>query len=107
VSTNGDALGLLEVVGFTAAIGAADAMSKAAQITVRPLQRIGDGLVTLVAEGDIASVREAVEAGAERAEQIGRVVARDVIGRPAPDLATTFRFDRAVLQEEGAIEGPS
>jgi ethanolamine utilization protein EutM len=85
-------MGLLEVHGLTAAIGAADAMSKAAPIRVRPLQRIGDGLVTLVAEGDIASVQEAIEAGAERASHIGRVVARHVIGRPSPDLARIFGF---------------
>ncbi len=48
--------------------------------------------MTLVAQGDIASVREAVEAGAERAAQIGRVVARHVIGRPSPELALIFGF---------------
>jgi len=85
-------MGLLEVHGLTTAIGAADAMRKAAPIHVRPLQRIGDGLVTLVAEGDIASVQEAVEVGAEQAARIGRVVARHVIGRPSPDLARIFGF---------------
>jgi microcompartment protein CcmL/EutN len=86
------AMGLLEVHGLTAAIGAADAMAKAAPIRVMPIQRIGDGLVTLIAEGDIASVQEAVEAGAARAATIGRVVARHVIGRPSIDLARVFGF---------------
>jgi microcompartment protein CcmL/EutN len=85
-------MGLLEVHGLTAAIGAVDAMAKAAPIRVGPIQRIGGGLVTLVAEGDIASVQEAVEAGALRAATIGRVVARHVIGRPSPDIARIFGF---------------
>ena len=87
-------MGFLEVHGLTAAIGAIDAMAKAAPIRVAPLQRIGDGLVTLVAEGDIASVREAVDAGAERASVIGRVISRHIIGRPSPELALIFGFAR-------------
>ena len=85
-------MGLLEVHGLAAAIGAIDAMAKAATIRVVAPQRIGDGLVTLVARGDIASVREAVDAGAEQATRIGRVVARHVIGRPSPELALIFGF---------------
>ena len=92
MSLGSDAMGLLEVHGLAAAVGAVDAMAKAAPIRVVVPQRIGDGLVTLVAQGDIASVREAVEAGAERAAQIGRVVARHVIGRPSPELAVIFGF---------------
>lgn len=85
-------MGLLEVHGLATAIGAVDAMRKAAPVDVHPLQRIGDGLVTLVAIGDIAAVREAVQVGADRASGIGRVVATHVIGRPSPDLDHVFQL---------------
>ncbi len=85
-----DALGLLEVRGFTAAIAAADAMSKAAQVRIGTTARIGDGLVTIVTNGQIAAVQEAVTAGAVAAERVGRVVARRVIGRPSPELRAVF-----------------
>jgi len=87
-----DALGLLEVRGFTAAFVAADAMSKAAQVQLGTTARIGDGLVTIVTSGQIAAVQEALAAGVVAAERVGRVVARHVIGRPSPELRAVFAF---------------
>jgi microcompartment protein CcmL/EutN len=85
-----DALGLLEVHGFTAAIAAADAMSKAAPVRIGTTVRIGAGLVTVVTNGQIAAVQEAIAAGVVAAERVGRVVARHVIGRPSPELRAVF-----------------
>jgi ethanolamine utilization protein EutM len=87
-----DALGLLEVHGFTAAIAAADAMSKAAPVRIGTSARIGDGLVTVVTNGQIAAVQESIAAGVTAAERVGRVVARHVIGRPSPELRAVFAF---------------
>jgi ethanolamine utilization protein EutM len=84
------ALGLLEVHGFTAAVAAADAMSKAADVELGTSVRIGDGLVTVVASGQIAAVQEAVASGIVAAERVGRVVARHVIGRPSQELRVVF-----------------
>jgi len=92
VNDQSDSLGLLEIRGFTAAMAAADAMSKAAPVRIGTTDRIGDGLVTIVSKGQIAAVQEAVAAGAAAANAIGRVVARGVIGRPSPELWIVFAF---------------
>ena len=100
-----DALGLLEVRGFTAAIVAADAMSKAAQVQLGTSARIGDGLVTIVTSGQIAAVQEALAAGVAAADRVGRVVARHVIGRPSPELRAIFAFGPAGTPAKPAGRG--
>jgi microcompartment protein CcmL/EutN len=85
-----DALGLLEVRGMTAAVGAADAMSKSAPIRLGPAVRIGDGLVTIPIHGEIAAVREALIAGTRAGMAIGMVVASHAIGRPVAELIDVF-----------------
>jgi microcompartment protein CcmL/EutN len=89
----GDALGLLEVRGMTAALAAADAMAKAAFVAVGPAARIGDGLVTVAVHGDIAAAREALSAGASIAVTCGELVARHVIGRPSDGLVSVFGLE--------------
>jgi microcompartment protein CcmL/EutN len=85
-------MGMLEVVGLTAAIGAADAMAKAAPVRISGPFVIGSGLVTVVARGEIAAVIEAVEAGAVVAGRLGQLTARHVIGRPFDEVDAIFRF---------------
>jgi microcompartment protein CcmL/EutN len=87
-----DALGLLEVRGMTAAMGATDAMAKAAPIRLGSATRIGDGLVTIAIHGDIAAVQEALAAGTVVAATLGRLVAAHAIGRPTADLVETFEL---------------
>jgi ethanolamine utilization protein EutM len=96
VSEGGTAIGMLEVVGLTAAIGAADAMAKAAPVRLDGPFMIGSGLVTVVARGEIAAVREAVEAGALVAGRLGHLAGRHVIGRPFGDVDTVFGFEHEV-----------
>lgn len=86
------AIGMLEVLGLTAAIGAADAMAKAAPVRLAGPFVIGRGLVTIVVRGDIAAVIEAVEAGATAAGRLGHVATRHVIGRPFGDVDAIFGF---------------
>jgi ethanolamine utilization protein EutM len=86
------AIGMLEVVGLTAAIGAADAMAKAAHVRLDGPFLIGSGLVTVVARGEIAAVIEAVEAGAVAAGRLGHLTARHVIGRPFGEVDAIFGF---------------
>jgi microcompartment protein CcmL/EutN len=90
VNPPGSALGLLEVRGFVAALGAADAMAKTAPVAVRGPALAGDGLVTLAVHGEIAAVEEALAAGRLTAERLGGLVASTRIGRPEPGLDTTF-----------------
>ena len=80
------ALGLLETVGLVAAVEAADAMLKAADVRLVRQQRTVPGLITHLVVGETAAVRSAVDAGAAAAERVGRVAARHVIPRPAPDV---------------------
>lgn len=90
------AIGMLEVVGLTAAIGAADAMVKAASVRLDGPFLIGSGLVTVVARGEIAAVIEAVEAGAQAAGRLGQLTGRNVIGRPFRDVEAIFGFEHEV-----------
>ena len=59
------ALGMVETRGLTAAIEAADAMTKAAEVTLVGTEKIGSGLVTVMVRGDVGAVKAAVETGAE------------------------------------------
>jgi len=85
-------MGMLEVLGLTAAVGAADVMAKAAPVRLDGPFVIGSGLVTVVVRGDIAAVREAVEAGAAVAGRLGHLTARHVIGRPSGEIDAIFGF---------------
>ena len=81
-----EALGTVENRGLTAAIEAADAMCKAANVTLVGTEKIGSGLVTVMVRGDVGAVKSAVEAGAVSAERLGELVAQHVIPRPHTDV---------------------
>ncbi|KIL46684.1 hypothetical protein KP77_28110 [Jeotgalibacillus alimentarius] len=72
--------GFLEVTGYAAALKCADIMIKTAYITISHMERIGSGLVTIMIEGDLASVQAAIEAGIESAES--SLLTANVIARP-------------------------
>ena len=80
------AIGLVETRGLIALVEATDAMAKAANVQVVKRVGIGGGLVTTVVNGDVGSVRAAVEAGANAASQVGELVSSHVIPRPAEGL---------------------
>lgn len=84
------ALGLVEVVGLTAATVVADAMAKAAGVRLGPRQEIGDGMVAVVVVGSIGDVQAAVEVGAEVARQSPDRVAQAILGRPFEDVLRAF-----------------
>lgn len=84
------AIGMIETKGFVAALAAADAMVKAANVTITDRQEVGDGLVAVVISGEVGAVKAATEAGAETAAQVGELVSVYVIPRPHPDLAVHF-----------------
>ena len=81
-----EALGMVETRGLTAAIEAADAMTKAAEVTLVGTEKIGSGLVTVMVRGDVGAVKSAVESGAEAAGRLGELVATHVIPRPHNDV---------------------
>ena len=80
------ALGMVETRGLTAAIEAADAMTKAAEVVLAGTEKIGSGLVTVMVRGDVGAVKAAVEAGSEQASRLGELVATHVIPRPHNDV---------------------
>lgn len=84
------AIGMIETKGYVAALAAADAMVKAANVTIIAREQVGDGLVAVVIRGDVGAVKAASEAGAETAKQVGEVVSVHVIPRPHPDLGAIF-----------------
>ena len=80
------ALGMIETRGLTAAVEAADAMVKAAEVSLVGTEKIGSGLVTVMVRGDVGAVKAATEAGATTAARLGELIAVHVIPRPHEDV---------------------
>lgn len=76
------ALGMVETKGLIGSIEAADAMVKAADVSLVNQEKIDGGLVTVLVEGDVGAVQAAVDAGKEAASRIGEFIASHVIPHP-------------------------
>ena len=83
---SGEAIGMIETRGLVGAIEAADAMVKAANVTLVGEERIGGGFITVRVKGDVGAVKAAVDAGAAAAKRVGELVSVHVIPRPHPEL---------------------
>ena len=82
----GAALGMVETRGLVGAIEAADAMVKAARVSLIGKEKIGGGFVTVMVRGDVGAVKAATDAGAAAAERVGELVSVHVIPRPHSDV---------------------
>jgi ethanolamine utilization protein EutM len=80
------ALGMVETKGLIGAIEAADAMVKAANVTLVGKEKIGSGLVTVMVRGDVGAVKASVDAGAAAAKRVGELYGVHVIPRPHDDV---------------------
>lgn len=80
------ALGMIETRGLVACIEAADAMVKAANVTLLEKRAIGGGYVTIMVRGDVGAVRTALNAGREAASRVGEVVSTRIIPGPHMDI---------------------
>jgi microcompartment protein CcmL/EutN len=80
------ALGMVETRGLVAAIEAADAMLKAANVELVGTEKIGSGLVSVMVRGDVGAVKAAVETGSAAASALGEIIATHVIPRPHTDV---------------------
>lgn len=98
----GSALGMVETFGLAAAIEAADAMLKSAEVTLVRQQRTVPAMVTHFVMGETAAVQAAVDSGAAAAARVGRVVGSHVIPRPSPDV-----WKRLVGMDPDAWEEPA
>ena len=81
-----NALGMIETKGLVAAIEAADAMVKAANVTLVGKEHVGGGLVTVLVRGDVGAVKAATDAGAAAAERVGELISIHVIPRPHNEI---------------------
>ena len=86
----GEALGMIETRGLVGLIEAADAMVKAAKVTLVGWEKIGSGYGTVLCRGDVAAVKAATDAGASAARKIGELIAVHVIPRPHANIEDIF-----------------
>ena len=86
MATMTDALGMIETRGLVGAVEAADAMVKAANVTLIGREQVGSGLVTVMVRGDVGAVKAATDAGAAAASRVGELVSVHVIPRPHEDV---------------------
>src|SRR5208283_5194644 len=91
--------GMVETRGLVAAIEAADAMVKTANVRLIGKERTDPAMITIKIIGDTAAVRSAVEAGAEAAKRVGQLVSHHVIPRPAEGVEDLV-FAKSILTEE-------
>ena len=81
-----DALGMIETKGLVGSIEAADAMVKAANVTLVGKEHVGGGLVTVLVRGDVGAVKAATDAGAAAAQRVGELISVHVIPRPHTEV---------------------
>jgi ethanolamine utilization protein EutM len=84
------ALGLIETRGYVGNVEAADAMAKAANVSLVKQVQIGGGYLTILVQGDVGGVKAAVDAGADAAGRVGELVSAHVIARPHTELLKQF-----------------
>lgn len=80
------ALGMIETRGLVASIEAADAMVKAASVSIVAQHKAGGGLISTLVRGEVGAVKAATDAGATAANKVGEVVSVHVIARPHEEL---------------------
>ncbi|WP_305883354.1 BMC domain-containing protein [Brevibacillus ruminantium] len=94
------ALGMIETWGFPALVAAADAAAKAADVQVVTYEGADAGIVTVYVIGDVSSVQAAVDAGAEAAKRVGRLLHSHVI--PRPDETVPLMIQKKFNQQNAA-----
>jgi ethanolamine utilization protein EutM len=86
------AVGMIETKGFCAAMEAADAALKSANVRITGWEKVGSGYVTVFFRGEVAAVKAATDSGAAAAAQIGSVVSVQVIPRPHDNLTVLGKW---------------
>jgi ethanolamine utilization protein EutM len=84
------AKGFIETKGLVAAVEAADAMVKAANVELIGKEVIGGGYVTVIIQGDVGAVKAAVDAGVTAAKKVGEIVSAHVMARPQEEIMALF-----------------
>lgn len=97
------ALGLIETKGLVAAIESADAMLKAAEVSLLEKTYVGGGLVTVMVCGDVGAVKAATDAGAAAAQRVGELLSVHVIPRPHQELNDVVVSTTVLKQTEAPM----
>lgn len=80
------ALGFIETQGFTAVYEAIDTACKAANVEVVGKEKLGGGYICVIVRGELSAVTAAIEAGKERVDGLGKLIAAHVVARPSPSV---------------------
>jgi carbon dioxide concentrating mechanism protein CcmK len=103
------AVGMVETLGFPAVVEAADAMVKAARVTLVGYEKIGSGRVTVIVRGDVSEVQASVAAGIENIKRVngGQVLSTHIIARPHENLeyVLPIRYTEAVEAFRESVSG--
>jgi microcompartment protein CcmL/EutN len=95
-----EAIGMIETRGYVSSVEASDAMVKAANVSLVKTIPIGGGLITVLAKGDVGSVKAAVDAGSKAAGKVGELISAHIIARPHEDLLKAFLGDAAAAAKK-------
>lgn len=83
-----NALGLIEIVGLAAALEAADAALKAANVELIGYEMAkGGGMVVIKLTGNVGAVSAAIQAGKSAGSKVNKVIATHIIPRPHETLS--------------------
>jgi microcompartment protein CcmL/EutN len=93
------ALGLIETRGLVAAIEAADAMVKAADVKIIGKENVTGALVIIKVMGETAAVKASVDAGAAAAQRVGELISAHVIPRPDNEIDQII-FDSELKKDD-------
>ncbi len=99
-----EALGIIETIGLTTGIQAADAAVKSANIKLGNYVKVGGGKVNIIIRGDVAAVKAAVEAGVMAASRIGTVESEVIIPRPSDKLIPKFPIEPIQIKKKKTIK---
>ena len=101
------AVGMIETLGFPAVVEAADAMVKAARVTLVGYEKIGSGRVTVIVRGE---VQASVSAGVESVKRVngGQVLSTHIIARPHENLeyVLPMNYTEDVEKFRDSLNGP-
>lgn len=89
-----NALGMIEVYGYLAAVEALDSALKAANVSRLKVEKVTGGLVAVFVTGDVGAVKAAMDASAAAAERVGKVVSVHVIPRPHESIDGLFKTEK-------------
>ncbi|WP_178075714.1 BMC domain-containing protein [Paenibacillus oralis] len=103
---NENALGLIEVIGYPAALEAADTCMKSSHVKLLGYEKARDGRIVVKITGDVGAVKAAVEGAKNSAGKLGTVIAAVVIARPAEGIGRLIHSPETVFTEPGAEQMP-